>query len=66
MITDEDNPKKEPTIFKCAGKNACPYIFMVTISGIQRKRDYVTPIGWVILVHNFFVELRIAGLHVLV
>ena len=66
MITDEDNPKKELKIFKCAGKNACPHIFMVTISGIQRKRDYVTPIGRVILVHNFFVELRIAGLHVLV
>ena len=42
MITDEDNPKKELKIFKCAGKNACPHIFMVTISGIQRKRDYVT------------------------
>jgi hypothetical protein len=34
MITDEDNPKKELKNFKCPEKNACPYIFVVTISGI--------------------------------
>jgi hypothetical protein len=48
----------------CAEKTRGPYISMVKNLGCRRKRDFLTPVGRVFLAHNFFVELRIAGLHV--
>ena len=55
------------------GKTSCahekprgPYFDMIMNWGFRRKRYFLTSIGRVFLDHKIFVELRIAGLHVLV